>query len=87
MLNVNEEVFIKLTPRGDAKLAQEAAELRASFPRTTFSDGPAKDADGWSKMQLWQVMESFGSMMGLGSELPFWTQIRIPASALKDATP
>jgi hypothetical protein len=63
--NINHYVWVKLTPHG-----RECARYR----RLTFTE----DADGWSRWQLWELMNGFGSDLYMGhSRLPFETDIRI----------
>lgn len=38
---------------------------------------PTEDAEGWSKWQLWNLMQEFGPHMSLAGRMPFETTIRI----------
>jgi hypothetical protein len=42
-------------------------DILDEFPYTP----PETDADGYSKFQMWELMEQFGSYCGLGRETTF----------------
>jgi len=79
--NVNEYVRVKLTPKGIQilKNAQEARQKQFPAVRTfeTFRM-PEVDSEGYTKYQLWDLMDTFGNFVGPGLELPFETEIDIP---------
>lgn len=64
--NINDFVFVRLNERG-LKI------LKNDFKGWT----PKQDEEGWTKFQLWELMEIFGDYMFLGSETPFETTIKI----------
>jgi hypothetical protein len=64
--NLNHDVRIKLTDYGRKLLAEMA-----------FAPAFKPDADGWSKEQLWQVMATFGPVLGNGFPVPFETEIEL----------
>lgn len=82
IFNVNHLVRVRLTPRGRDICRQQAAELRRAHPtiRTPYTP-PREDENGWSDWQLWHLMEVFGPYVGPGAEIPFETDIEIPASS------
>lgn len=66
-LNINEIVFVRLTDHGKRILRESGCQ----YIKT--------ENDGWSKWQLWDLMQSFGSHIHFGNrDLPFETTIRIP---------
>jgi hypothetical protein len=71
--NINDAVMVKLTPAGHeaakSHWRQYAIEWRA----------PPEDAEGFSKWQLWDLMQTFGSAISMGLPVPFETTIRIPS--------
>lgn len=70
--NMNDYVRVKLTAEGKAMLAREAAELRRSHPKVTWSYiPPLEDEEGYSKWQLWKLMSEFGPHIHLGCRMLF----------------
>jgi hypothetical protein len=70
--NINSYVEVKLTDVGRTHLQKEWENLCPGISYT-----PVKEVDGWSKWQLWILIESFGGPMYFGKEPPFETEIRI----------
>lgn len=79
--NVNDNVYVKLTERGRKHHKKIHDELIKTFPQVYVSLGkynpPEEDKDGWSRWQLWVLMETFGEIMHIGFDPPFETTIRI----------
>lgn len=75
--NVNEYVKVRLTDYGLSILEQDWNEIRAQAPSLGPWKPPAIDADGYSKHQLWSLMNHFGPHIGMGMKLPFETEIII----------
>lgn len=75
--NVNDYVKVNLTEDGIAELQKQRDELRAP----SLKDVPlfGKDDEGWTKFQLWDLMNCFGHMMYMGGKIPFETTILIDA--------
>lgn len=70
----NDYVRIKLTDYGRQMLRKQHEQLKAGLrcPSMLSGDGvPAEDENGWSKWQLWWLIEKFGSESGAGSPFPF----------------
>lgn len=89
--NVNDEVMIKLNEIGIAILKKEHDDLLKCFadqPTALESLGefqiPIVDENGYTKMPLWQVMNTFGKHLNVGIDLPFSTTIAISDENLKD---
>jgi len=66
--NINENVKVKLTDYGKEILRNN--NYHYFYP---IKEGN----EGWSKWQLWALMEELGSYCGLGKSLPFETEIEI----------
>ena len=91
-LNINSYVKIKLTPFGIEKLKEEHENLRnkcASIGNITIAETleiPEVDEEGYSKMQLWKVMNIFGKYLYNGSiNLPFETNIQIEDTQFEES--
>jgi len=70
--NVNQMVEVKLTKEGLNILREEAEKYNLAFQKPETSSG------GWSRWQLWQVMNKFGHAMGIENPRPpFENDIRI----------
>ncbi len=82
--NINHTVRVKLTERGRLEHRKNHDEIAASFPNSkiTYSP-PAEDADGWSEWQLWDLMQHFGEITGMGSALCFETFIEFAVEESK----
>lgn len=82
--NINNYILVKLTDIGRAELRRQHDEL---YNRIGKSDSglyirPAEDADGWSKWQLWGLMNSLGHMCHIGFDPPFQTTIRFEVEVM-----
>ncbi len=75
--NINDYVKVKLTERG-LKIHREKYDdldrrmnglFSKHYPYTT----PTVDSEGYSKWQLWDLMQRFGTHINLCGELPFET--------------
>ena len=75
--NINEFVKVKLTAVGRAELKRQHDELCEAFPNieTEISDIYQSDEDGYTKFQLWSLMNTFGHICHMGSAPPFDTTI------------
>jgi hypothetical protein len=75
--NVNHHVRVKLTERGHQFLRERHREL---FAGTRFENQyvpPEVDADGWSRFQLWDLMNKIGPAMHMGADIPIETEIEL----------
>ena len=79
-LNINENVWVKLTDEG-RHWHREAMTERYPMIRYT---APTEDAEGWSKWQLWCLMHDFGNRMYMGPLPPFGTEIRLSPPSTKE---
>ena len=70
-------VYVKLNEYGTQVLRDGYDRLHEDF-KSRFEYRPPKvDEDGYTKMQLWSVMSSFGAWCGLGMTPPFDTEIKL----------
>lgn len=75
--NVNDFVMVRLTDMGREILRKQHEELLRRVPKLGEFNAPKEDADGWSRWQMWNLMETFGPHVSLGMHVPFETTIRI----------
>lgn len=77
--NINEHVKVKLTNYGRTVLAEEHALFweKAGHPKPPEYTPPKEDREGWSKWQMWALMQAFGSHISLGGENCFETTIEL----------
>jgi len=78
--NINNNVRVKLTPRGHEVNKRQHEELFLSIGKPELIEKypyapPVEDEDGWSEWQLWHLMKTFGSSCGCGSDLVMSTEI------------
>lgn len=85
-ININDIVLVKLTEAGEMLLKQNHEDFRRSVPKIGSYHPPKKDDQGRTSFQLWDLMNTFGYQLTLGSShLPFETDIEIPALSLPQA--
>ena len=74
--NVNDYVWVKLTPVGLKILERNFCELRRAFPNLPkqFTPPPTDD-EGYTKYQMWSLMNDFGNYMVMGGQSPFETDV------------
>lgn len=74
--NINDYVYVKLTDKGRSMLKQRHDELFLNIQNNEYT--PVKeDSEGWSKWQLWTLMQALGYSLGWGIVLPFETKIKL----------
>jgi hypothetical protein len=75
--NVNDYVLVKVTKRGKEIHRKKYDELvrryNPPFPYRPIEE----DSEGWSKWQLWELMNQLGSHCENGFDPPFETTIQI----------
>lgn len=64
--NINDVMYVKLTDYGRQLMASDR------YPVTKVPD-----KDGYTKWQMWELMQHFGPQCGLGQTLPFETTILV----------
>ncbi len=75
--NINDCVRVRLTPHGHKIVREQFRKLNAMLPITAdvkFTP-PRDDADGWSRWQMWRLMQTFGEHIKLAGPVPFETSI------------
>lgn len=77
--NVNNYVSVKLTDVGRAHHRADFERWSKHLPKKRDYRPPQEDAEGWSRWQLWHLMEMFGPLCTLGRLLPFEPSIRFDA--------
>ena len=70
--NVNNYVHVKLTDEGREELKRQHESFNLQMNgRLGQWKGVVEDSDGWSKWQLWDLMNRLGHMLSLGMVMPF----------------
>jgi hypothetical protein len=77
-VNVNDYVKVKLTEKGHEILKSQHDELREYASYLGDYIEPKTDDAGFTKFQLWTLMETFGPYIGMCKSPPFGVIIRIP---------
>ena len=80
--NISDDVKVKLTDYGRRVLKEAHNELINKYNISKDSPvyeyiPPEEDNEGWSRWQLWHLMEKFGDVIYLGAVLPFEPTIDI----------
>jgi hypothetical protein len=71
-MNLNDSIWIKPTEHGLEVYTKYWEGVGVKNPE------PLKlDFEGWTKMQLWEVMQIFGHAMYNGGKVPIETEIRL----------
>jgi len=74
--NLNHHVKVKITEHGLECMRKKHEEICAVLPDWNIDFRPPDvDEEGYTRMQLWCVMETFGQHMGNGKKLPIETFI------------
>ncbi len=80
-LNLNDYVWVKLRDRGRAMLREYDARwsqlYATAYGRLPTAEKQEADNAGWSRWQLWSLIEVFGPALSLGCDPPFETTIRL----------
>lgn len=77
--NINDYVKVKLNESGLEILRKQHEELQQMFPSMNKEEfvPPKTDENGYTKFQLWVLMERFGPEIGMSFNPPFETDIII----------
>jgi hypothetical protein len=73
--NVNGYVWVKLTPVGLKILEDLHLWLKQSVPKLPPFAPPPTDENGFTKYQMWALMNDFGEYMRLGGKIPIETEV------------
>ncbi|MEH6945067.1 hypothetical protein [Bacillus sp. JJ722] len=77
--NINNYVKVKLTKEGISELKRQHDELN-EYIKCRGGKGSGEfqvtvDNEGYTKMQLWKLMEGLGHLMGICNKTPFENEI------------
>ena len=75
--NINNEVKVKLTETGHAILKGNHVKQCEILGNDYGYNPPKEDSEGWSKWQLWVLMDTFGGHIFNSAKVPFETEIEI----------
>lgn len=76
--NINDIVKVKLTDVGLRIHKERWKVLNKRNPSVFHSySPPVVDENGYTRYQMWELMERYGSAVGLAKHLPFETEIVI----------
>lgn len=81
LFNINGEVRVKLTEFGFKVHRQNHYDLFRHLAKLPPYTRPDVDKDGWSRFQMWTLMQEFGSSVRMGGDQPFELEIDIPEKA------
>ena len=73
--NINDTVKVKLTEHGK-QIHQQQWDRYLRRGQIEYTP-PREDENGYSRWQMWNLMETFGPHMSLGVDCPFETDILI----------
>lgn len=79
--NTNAYVRVKLNDQGRAIHRAIWDGIRAEYPSLRPYSPLREDAEGWSRWQLWSLMQDFGPHISLGRQPPFATDIEFEVAA------
>jgi hypothetical protein len=75
--NINDNVRVRLTDEGRAIHRKIWDDLRAEHPLVGPYTPPKEDADGFTRWQLWRLMQDFGPAIRMGFRPPFEPDIEV----------
>lgn len=78
--NINEYVYVKITEAGWKQLKRNHYDLHRNYKLNIYSEYeipeynnyPATDDEGWTKIQLWRLMQEFGPYIHMGMKEPLF---------------
>lgn len=75
--NINQNVYVRLTPLGHKILREQHEQLCRDVPayKRPYVE-PKPDVNGYVIFQTWDLMYRFGSYIDIGAELPFEIDIK-----------
>lgn len=74
-ININDCVKVKITKEGWDHL--ERLDKEQDLPPGSSRSLYAPDDNGYSKMELWKLMNEFGNILYNGCKIPFETEVII----------
>ena len=86
--NLNDYVMVRLNDKGKKILKEQHDKLYARLPVEALRKyrPPKEDENGYSKWQLWTLMNELGHACFIGFDPPFETEIIICNSKPSDKT-
>jgi hypothetical protein len=75
--NVNYYIWVKLTKEGREIYYEHHKDIYPMLLRAGYGIPAIVEEDGWSKFQMWDFMQIFGSHIHMGICGPMETQIEI----------
>lgn len=84
--NINDSVLVKLTDVGRQKLREQDEEFKSKTGLSCSSSVPSEDSEGWSRWQLWDLMNRLGSECYMGCQPAFDLTIRLAIEIEATAT-
>jgi hypothetical protein len=85
--NINNDVKVKLTDFGRKTHRANHDMAFMGWQRPPKYVPPTEDADGWSRWQMWNLMNEFGRVMVNGFKVPFETEIDIIEPTIQQTAP
>jgi len=80
-LNLNEKIKVKINYKGYAHMASQYNELMSSSSRMTHCTPQyykeKADKDGYTEMQFWEFVETFGAVTHMGFDMCYDPNILI----------
>lgn len=84
-VNFNDRVLVRLTEHGHRILEERHEEMRQKLPSYPTYVPRKTDADGQVSFQIWDLMNTFGPHMHLGStKLPIEADLTFPSLSAKE---
>jgi hypothetical protein len=78
---MNEYILVKLTDRGKEIVRQDCKEfqelINTNGGKLTIPEPPCLSSKDFSRWQAWDLMETFGHHMAIGTEPPFELNVLI----------
>lgn len=81
--NLNDSVWVRLNDRGREIHRSVWTDTMRGVKNWAYR--PPVEVDGWSRWQLWVLMQDFGPSISLGTNPPFETEIRLSDPHAKPA--
>ena len=75
--NLNHYVKVRLTDSGRYLHRKNFDMLYAGQNEKPKYTPPKEDSEGWSRWQLWHLMQEFGEYLSCGCNIPFETTIEL----------
>lgn len=77
--NINDYVWVRLTQTGKLIHRRRYDELRREVPSLPKYRAPLPDAAGYTRWQMWELMQTFGPHISMAADPPFHLDIKFEA--------